>query len=71
MFNVFPENCEMKEVKGHSSGGGGPLLALLPKSHLLSEETEVGFMGQETQHDLGGGGGGGGGNCKVRDTSWW
>ena len=69
VFNVFPENCEMEEVKGHSCGGGGPLLALLPKPHLLSQEAEVRFMGQETQHDLGEGGGKGRGeNCKVKDV---
>ena len=52
MFNVLSENGEVEEVEGDGGGRTGPPLALLPKPHLLSQETEMWFVGQQTQHYL-------------------
>jgi len=57
-------------VKGHCTGRVSPLLRLASESNLLTQQREVRFVGQQTQHDLvvvgeqrqgleGGGGGGG------------
>ena len=52
MFNVLSENGEVEEVEGDGGGRTGSPLALLPKPHLLSQETEMWLVGQQTQHYL-------------------
>ena len=58
VFKVLPEDGKVKEMKGDGRRGRVPLLALPPKPDLLSQQTEMRLVRQQTQHYLEDGGGG-------------